>query len=87
MVHRHGGAIRSVRELLKHKLLHHENREYDGYRLTNMGYDYLAIHTLVQRGSISKIGRKIGVGKESDVYEVSYKKNTRLSVELFTAKM
>ncbi|GMH34476.1 hypothetical protein BSKO_02310 [Bryopsis sp. KO-2023] len=68
---KHGGALRSIRELLKHKLLHHENREYDGYRLTNMGYDYLAIHTLVQRGSISKIGGKIGVGKESDVYEVT----------------
>lgn len=41
----------------------------DGYRLTFRGYDYLAIHTLVKRGVISGIGRQIGCGKESDVYE------------------
>jgi RIO-like serine/threonine protein kinase len=37
----------------------------DGYRLTNLGYDYLAIKTLVNRGLIQGLGRQIGVGKES----------------------
>lgn len=37
----------------------------DGYRLTNLGYDYLAIKTMVNRGLITGVGRQIGVGKES----------------------
>jgi hypothetical protein len=43
---------------------------YDGYRLTYLGYDYLALRTLVARGEIAAVGRQIGVGKESDVFEV-----------------
>jgi len=35
-----------------------------------MGYDFLAIKTLVARGHISGVGRQIGVGKESDIFEV-----------------
>ena len=41
----------------------------DGYRLTYLGYDYLALRALVQRGLISGLGRRIGVGKEADIYE------------------
>lgn len=41
---------------------------YSGYRLTNLGYDYLALHTLIKSGQISDLGSMIGVGKESDVY-------------------
>ena len=37
----------------------------DGYRLTFLGYDYLAIRALVNRGVIAGVGRRIGVGKES----------------------
>lgn len=70
---------RCVRELLKHKLVHHENVQYDGYRLTTSGYDFLAIHTLVCRHQIHGFGRRIGTGKESDVYEVlrSFLENNR----------
>jgi hypothetical protein len=35
-----------------------------------MGYDFLAIKALVARGHISGVGRQIGVGKESDIFEV-----------------
>lgn len=41
----------------------------DGYRLTYLGYDYLALRTFVQRGLITGLGRRIGVGKEADIYE------------------
>ncbi len=43
---------------------------YTGYRLTFMGYDALALHTLAKRGGIiEKVSpTPIGVGKESDVY-------------------
>lgn len=37
----------------------------DGFRLTYLGYDFLAIKTLVNRGVFSAVGRQLGVGKES----------------------
>ena len=35
---------------------------YSGYRLTNAGYDYLALKTLTGRGVISSFGNQIGTG-------------------------
>lgn len=68
---KHGGAFRCLKTLLQHKLVHHEGQKYDGYRLTYMGYDFLAIKALVARGHIAGVGRQIGVGKESDIFEVT----------------
>lgn len=68
---KHGGAFKCLKTLLRHKLVHHDGQKYDGYRLTNLGYDFLAIKTLVNRGTIASVGRQIGVGKESDVFEVA----------------
>ncbi|KAG5452494.1 Serine/threonine-protein kinase RIO2 [Clonorchis sinensis] len=39
-----------------------------GYRLTNLGYDYLALHQLFNSGQLCDLGTMIGAGKESDVY-------------------
>ena len=51
-----------------------QTMQYQGFRLTFEGYDVLALHTLVERGTIDGFGAPLGVGKESDVYEVaSYK--------------
>lgn len=36
-----------------------------------MGYDFLAIKALSNRGLITSVGRQIGVGKESDIFEVA----------------
>ena len=33
-----------------------------------MGYDYLALNVFMKRGHIKKVGLKIGMGKESDIY-------------------
>jgi RIO kinase 2 len=41
-----------------------------GYTLISPGLDALALDSLVHRGLISGMGRSIGMGKESDVYEV-----------------
>ena len=57
-----------IANLLKFKLIEHSNLKYDGYSLNYIGYDYLAIHTLIKRGVLMRIGPKLGVGKESDVY-------------------
>jgi len=40
-----------------------------GYRLLSAGYDLLALNALVEGGSVTSLGAKIEVGKESDVYE------------------
>lgn len=40
----------------------------DGYRLTTLGYDYLALRALCSRDVVGSIGNQIGVGKESDIY-------------------
>jgi len=66
---RHGGTHKILSSLLRDKLLSHDRScGYDGYRLTNSGYDILALHTLKTRGIVAALGDKIGTGKESDVY-------------------
>jgi len=66
---RHGGIHRILSTLLKYKLIAHANQQYNGYRLSYMGFDILALHTLLARKVIASVGRQIGVGKESDVFE------------------
>ncbi|XP_065354500.1 uncharacterized protein RIOK2 [Calliphora vicina] len=67
-----GGVHKLLKELCKHKLLTYERgKKFDGYRLTNTGYDYLALKSLTLRGSVSSFGNQIGVGKESNIYVVA----------------
>lgn len=66
---RHGGCHKVLSSLLRDKLLSHDQScGYDGYRLTNSGYDILALHSLKTRGLIGALGDRIGTGKESDIY-------------------
>ncbi|OMP05277.1 RIO kinase [Corchorus capsularis] len=55
---------------------------YDGYRLTYLGYDFLAIKTIVNRGVFTAVGRQIGVGKESDIFEVASEDGTVMAMKL-----
>jgi len=41
-----------------------------GYTLTRLGLDVLALWSLIKRGILVRVGEKIGVGKEGDVYLV-----------------
>ena len=75
-------AYRLIANLHKNKLIYHESKVYDGFRLTSMGYDYLALKTLVNRGLISGIGSRIGVGKESDIYEVINAQGERMVLKV-----
>lgn len=79
---KHGGTYKNLRTLLRHKLVHHDSSKYDGYRLTYMGYDFLAIKTFANRGVIVGVGRRIGVGKESDIFEVSTEDGRTLAMKL-----
>lgn len=66
---RHGGTSKILSSLLRDKLLSHDRScGYDGYRLTNSGYDILALSNLKSRGIVAALGDRIGTGKESDVY-------------------
>lgn len=79
---KHGGTYKVLKNLLKHKLVHHDSSKYDGFRLTYLGYDFLAIKTLVNRGIFNGVGRQIGVGKESDIFEVVKEDGTVLAMKL-----
>ena len=61
-------AFANLKLLLKNKLVAHYNKKYDGYKLTYLGYDYLALYSFMKRGSVVKVIHKVGVGKESDIY-------------------
>jgi len=51
-------------------LVERKTIQYEGYRLTFEGYDALALHTFAERDTVEGFGAPLGVGKESDVYEV-----------------
>ncbi|KAA8904572.1 hypothetical protein TRICI_005442 [Trichomonascus ciferrii] len=60
---------RSIADLAKARLLvRQRNTKYDGYRLSYLGYDYLALKALVKRDSVLAVGNQIGIGKESDIF-------------------
>lgn len=79
----HGGVHKLLRELCKHRLLSYERgKKYDGYRLTNAGYDYLALHSLTKREVVVSFGNQIGVGKESNIYTVANQEGEQLCLKL-----
>ncbi|KAF8567514.1 hypothetical protein P879_07538 [Paragonimus westermani] len=66
------GFVKLIKDqLVTNSLVAYEtdSRKYaSGYRLTNLGYDYLALHQLFISGQLADLGSMIGAGKESDVY-------------------
>ncbi|TKY90238.1 hypothetical protein EX895_000236 [Sporisorium graminicola] len=68
----HSGINKLLGSLAKRNLIARvQNQKYDGYRLTYGGYDYLALRAFSKRDSVAAVGRRIGVGKESDIMIVS----------------
>ena len=49
------------------ELIERQTIQYEGYRLKFEGYDALALHTFVERGTLNAVGAPLGEGKESDV--------------------
>jgi RIO kinase 2 len=67
---RGGETFKIISKLLKNKFITHINKKCkhclnidDGYKLTYLGYDYLALQTFIKRGVIKDVINKIGVGK------------------------
>ncbi len=57
-------------------------KKFDGYRLTNMGYDYLALKALSGRDVVGSFGNQIGTGKESNIYIVADPEGKQLCLKL-----
>jgi len=53
------------------ELVEQRDLRYLGYRLVASGYDVLALKAFAERDTVTRLGSKIEVGKESDVYECS----------------
>ncbi|KAI5144170.1 serine/threonine-protein kinase RIO2 [Manis pentadactyla] len=80
---KHGGCNKVLRELAKHKLIAWEHtKTVQGYRLTNAGYDYLALKTLSSRQVVESVGNQMGVGKESDIYIVADEEGQQFALKL-----
>eukprot|EP00276_Gloeochaete_wittrockiana_P016635 CAMPEP_0184338842 /NCGR_PEP_ID=MMETSP1089-20130417/7459_1 /TAXON_ID=38269 ORGANISM="Gloeochaete wittrockiana, Strain SAG46.84" /NCGR_SAMPLE_ID=MMETSP1089 /ASSEMBLY_ACC=CAM_ASM_000445 /LENGTH=591 /DNA_ID=CAMNT_0026665663 /DNA_START=9 /DNA_END=1784 /DNA_ORIENTATION=- len=74
-------VFRSITTLHKNKLLYHEAKSYDGYRLTYQGYDFLSLRAMILRSSVTGLGNQIGVGKESDIYSCTNEAGEELCVK------
>ena len=56
-------------QLFEKKLVERESMHYLGYRIDFDAYDLLALSDFVKRKKVTAFGERIGVGKESVVYE------------------
>jgi len=54
---------------------------YVGYMLSTAGYDCLALNALVKTGVLESLGKPLGVGKESDVYDALTQNGERVAVK------
>ena len=68
--------------LVKNKLVKKKQSDYIGYELTYKGLDCLAIKALSGFGVITKVGPKIGMGKEGDIW-IAYLNNVPRIIKLF----
>ncbi|RHY82476.1 hypothetical protein DYB28_003160, partial [Aphanomyces astaci] len=78
---RHGGVAKILSHLLRNKLIAHDGTTYDGFKLTYMGYDFLALKVFMKHGHIAGLGRQIGVGKESDIYMAVQPDGTEVAIK------
>jgi len=78
------GVGKILMDLCRKRLMQYESSgsRYSGYRLTNMGYDYLALRSLAARDVIVSFGNQIGTGKESNIYVVGDKDGETLCLKL-----
>ncbi len=70
-----------IRRLHKLGLVQRTLQPYVGYALTRVGYDCLALNALTKSGVLKELGRKLGVGKEADVYEAVSSAGSKIAVK------
>ena len=74
---------RCIKRLHKYGLVEFFQQPYESLRLYTRGADILALKRFSDRGLVQGIGRQIGIGKESDIYEVLGFDNKRYSLKVF----
>lgn len=72
----------TLSKLHKLGLLYRTKGSYVGYTLNYVGYDSLAINTLVKSGVIESFGQSLGVGKEADVFDALSPDGKRIAIKL-----
>lgn len=70
-----------LERLTEFGLIHKWVGSYVGYRLNTAGYDCLALNALVKAGVLDSLGKPLGVGKESDVYDGITQSGERVAVK------
>jgi RIO kinase 2 len=68
-------------KLNKLGLIYQTKGAYIGHTLNYVGYDCLAINTLVKASVIDSFGQTLGVGKEADVYDALSPSGNRIAVK------
>jgi len=80
---RDGGVGKLLHNLCRQRLAAYERgKRFDGYRLTYMGYDYIALNALRLKGVVTRVGNQIGVGKESDVFVAANDEEERFALKI-----
>jgi len=62
-------------------LVHRRSKPFLGYALNTAGYDCLALNALVKGGHLEALGKPLGIGKESDVYDALSPTGERVAVK------
>ncbi len=70
-----------IRRLNNMELIYGRQQPYVGYILNYAGYDALALNALVKADILEALGKPLGVGKESDVYEALTSTGERVAVK------
>lgn len=79
---RGAGAFVALQELHRRKMVWHSSTPYDGFKLTYQGYDALAMHAFERAGLLKGVGRRVGCGKESDIFVVTTPENRELAMKM-----
>jgi RIO kinase 2 len=77
----HGDVVDYRLKGLQEKNLINKNKK--GFTILNAGLDTFALKILAEKNIISGIGKPIGVGKESDVYEAATDRQEQRAVKFF----
>jgi RIO kinase 2 len=67
--------------LSKKRLVQRKKERYLGYRISQTGYDALALYDLAQRDIILSLGQPYGMGKEATVYRALDMDNKEVAVK------
>jgi len=72
-----------ISRLSKKGFIMYFEQPYESVTLLTSGADLLALKILTEKGILSGVGRQIGIGKESDIYEAITPENKQVVLKFF----